>query len=431
MNRGISELNNIELRLINTLEITSEGVVSNNMEKIYKECCIIEKLDYSQGYGFGEEGIREYIIATILLDLIEEDESKYIIGSIRLLVKGYYGSLNYANLTQYISEEKLNISLDTWNKSLEKVNKNFSNLLKSELANRKTKGFVTVDLENCVDIIEKMGDYKPQEVEPIENQIYVADDKKKYVEVKNRKNMLIVVIALLALCALLLNINSLENNKGALTSNENLSETTSNTNENSDEKENTNKTEDINKTDASKDTNNADSSNTDDIKNTSNINEDENNNSSYIVKENQPNDPSLKYYEKVNYDTATKYYCLYSQAFIYEDKAIAAWEKIKEQNIASTVLKEDNSYKIRIGSDYNLKDAKKIREELNEKSIYTYVLAYDKDVEKEIEELKQLINDNKIKEYKERYVKLRNEIKSKSTYDRYVDQIDFIYRNAQ
>ncbi|MEG2364968.1 MAG: hypothetical protein RSC26_15820, partial [Terrisporobacter sp.] len=263
MNRGISELNNIELRLINTLEITSEGVVSNNMEKIYKECCIIEKLDYSQGYGFGEEAIREYIIATILLDLIEEDESKYIIGSIRLLVKGYYGSLNYANLTQYISEEKLNISLDTWNKSLEKVNKNFSNLLKSELANRKTKGFVTVDLENCVDIIEKMGDYKPPEVEPIENQIYVADDKKKYVEVKNRKNMLIVVIALLALCALLLNINSLENNKGALTSNENLSETTSNTNENSDEKENTNKTEDINKTDASKDTNNADSSNTD------------------------------------------------------------------------------------------------------------------------------------------------------------------------
>ncbi|MEG2848390.1 MAG: SPOR domain-containing protein, partial [Bacilli bacterium] len=191
-----------------------------------------------------------------------------------------------------------------------------------------------------------------------------------------------------------------------------------------------------NKTDASKDTNNADSSNTDDIKNTSNINKDENttdenNNSSYIVKENQPNDPSLKYYEKVNYDTATKYYCLYSQAFIYEDKAIAAWEKIKEQNIASTVLKEDNSYKIRIGSDYNLKDAKKIREELNEKSIYTYVLAYDKDVEKEIEKLKQLINDNKIKEYKERYVKLRNEIKSKSTYDRYVDQIDFIYRNAQ
>lgn len=404
MNIDFYKSNYLGLILIETLEKISEDELYNKMEKVYKQCCTLEELKYFTAYGFGKEAIKEYIVSTVLLDFIQEKDKIYIEGAIRLLIIGEFGPLNFSDFLDYLALKKFNINEESWGKILDIINEKFKTCVYCKLSQMRTKESQYVDMEEYIYILENVDVTKKfrrdKGYEDLNNEFEENDfsknsvDKEKHKKENNKYFIKVGIAFVVIFCIIgggIIALNTFNKNE----SKESVSSTNRNNTESNDKVQSNNQTS----------------------------SDDSSNNNATVA---------LGSYEKVNYDTATMYYCVYAGAFTEKSNAYDEYNTLINKNIEATIIEEDTFYKVRIGSTYTLEEAKEIYDVFDDICEGTYFLAYDKDVEAEIEYLAPLTNGiMSYDEFYEGYYKLREEIQDKPGYERYLKQIDELYQSTE
>ncbi|MCR1876271.1 YARHG domain-containing protein [Paraclostridium bifermentans] len=139
--------------------------------------------------------------------------------------------------------------------------------------------------------------------------------------------------------------------------------------------------------------------------------------------------------EIVSYDYADEnyldsYYVVYSTANEKESNAKAQVNKLKGKGIDATIIQEDGYFKVKVGSGESYEVARQISDELKSLSIDSYILAYDRYLEEDIINLQHIGDSGNIEEFQAQYDSLINQIGSTLGYERYVKQINDIYKSV-
>lgn len=131
------------------------------------------------------------------------------------------------------------------------------------------------------------------------------------------------------------------------------------------------------------------------------------------------NPNTVESYERaINTD---KYYIIFNEAYTNIDQANKQIEKLKSLGIDSHVVDEDNYYKVRIGSSDYLEEARSIKNELmNNGSIDTYILVYDRFIEEKLSEVQNLLAASYTDEARDLLIGIINETNNVSGYERYL-----------
>lgn len=108
------EENTIETKLENIINSISEDDLIDKMQKVFNNSCEKENIQQAKAYKFGRNSIKEYILCVNLIDLLKEEEKLLINGSVRLLIAGQIGELNFNELTRYIITKVFNINEDKY-----------------------------------------------------------------------------------------------------------------------------------------------------------------------------------------------------------------------------------------------------------------------------------------------------------------------------
>lgn len=146
-------------------------------------------------------------------------------------------------------------------------------------------------------------------------------------------------------------------------------------------------------------------------------------------------DSSKSSTEIVSYDYADEnyldsYYVVYSTANEKESNAKAQVNKLKGKGIDATIIQEDGYFKVKVGSSESYEVARQISDELKSLSIDSYILAYDRYLEEDIINLQHIGDSGNIEEFQAQYDSLINQIGSTLGYERYVKQINDIYKSV-
>ena len=97
----------------------------------------------------------------------------------------------------------------------------------------------------------------------------------------------------------------------------------------------------------------------------------------------------------------------------------------------SIIYKDGDFYKVRVGTAYTYEAAKDIENEINKKSISTYILAYDLKIQDEINNLISTYNnDGDIYSFDNKYEDIKSRIENKPGYDGYLKILNNIYNKV-
>ena len=149
------EKNELEISYLNALNSLENDKLLSKMDKEYKILCVLEEMDYSKAYGFGEEGIKEYIASIVLLDLVDERYKDLIEGGIRLLINGEFGAVNFAEYIKYLVINEVGIDIEIWNEGNEIISDKFTDAINHNLVRKPIKEYRNdVDIDEYVFMIE-------------------------------------------------------------------------------------------------------------------------------------------------------------------------------------------------------------------------------------------------------------------------------------
>ena len=149
------EKNELEASYLNALNSLENDKLLSKMDKEYKILCVLEEMDYSKAYGFGEEGIKEYIASIVLLDLVDERYKDLIKGGIRLLINGEFGAVNFAEYIKYLVINEVGIDVEIWNEGNEIISDKFTDAINHNLVRKPIKEYINgVDIDEYVFMIE-------------------------------------------------------------------------------------------------------------------------------------------------------------------------------------------------------------------------------------------------------------------------------------
>ena len=149
------EKNELEISYLNALNSLENDKLLSKMDKEYKILCVLEEIDYSKAYGFGEGGIKEYIASIVLLDLVDERYKDLIKGGIRLLINGEFGAVNFAEYIKYLVINEVGIDVEIWNEGNEIISDKFTDAINHNLVRKPIKEYINgVDIDEYVFMIE-------------------------------------------------------------------------------------------------------------------------------------------------------------------------------------------------------------------------------------------------------------------------------------
>ena len=149
------EKNELEISYLNALNSLENDKLLSKMDKEYKILCVLEEMDYSKAYGFGEGGIKEYIASIVLLDLVDERYKDLIKGGIRLLINGEFGAVNFAEYIKYLVINEVGIDVEIWNEGNEIISDKFTDAINHNLVRKPIKEYINgVDIDEYVFMIE-------------------------------------------------------------------------------------------------------------------------------------------------------------------------------------------------------------------------------------------------------------------------------------
>lgn len=192
-----------ELFLEKIQEFTEEDILAD-IDDVYRQMCEIEKLSYEYAYGFGNEGIKEYICSIILLKFIDLDKKKYIKSAIRLLIIGTFGPINFCDFIEYVCSTKLNINEKTFKQGLNIIEEKYPTCINSELTQKNTKKSSFIDLDEYLYILDNVNygeKFRKNKTEmEIESERQINEEV-----VSNKKNTvfkIVVIILCIIACAL-------------------------------------------------------------------------------------------------------------------------------------------------------------------------------------------------------------------------------------
>lgn len=132
-------------------------------------------------------------------------------------------------------------------------------------------------------------------------------------------------------------------------------------------------------------------------------------------------------YENVNGYNLSEYYVVYTEAFSNKSNAQNYYEYLDRKAIRSQIIEEDNLYKVRVGSAYDLETAKQISKEIEAKNIDTYILGYSNYYDSKLYSLERLIYNGYYSEFEEGYNEVMVELDNKPYFNRYKKLLEKLY----
>ena len=232
------EKNELEISYLNALNSLENDKLLSKMDKEYKILCVLEEIDYSKAYGFGEEGIKEYIASIVLLDLVDERYKDLIEGGIRLLINGEFGAVNFAEYIKYLAIDELNIGSDIWNEGILVISDNYKEAMNYQLQNKRFKEAKVIDIKEYIYMIEnadkttkfrkdnaiKVHDDSEEKIhnEHNEKEVYREDNAKTIKKSNFKKYRIAIVLSIVVLILGAIAINGIMNNKSKLDNGNNI-----------------------------------------------------------------------------------------------------------------------------------------------------------------------------------------------------------------
>lgn len=198
--------NSLETELIDIINNISEDDLIDKMQRAFNKSCQREDVPQAKAYKFGKNSIKEYILCVNLLDLLKE-ERLLINGSIRLLISGQIGEINFNELTKYIITEVININEARYDEIIklieEKLLNSFTGYLNMDI---KIKESIDIDFEEYIYMLKNAN---PNEKYRKEMPEFDAQEettvKEKYVEEikpKKKGKVIGIVVGILLVAGL-------------------------------------------------------------------------------------------------------------------------------------------------------------------------------------------------------------------------------------
>lgn len=490
---NLEEVNTIGIKTLDVLRNIDEEELTNKIERFYQESCTLEEIKYYKGYGFGKEGIKEYILAVVLLDLVNEEEQILIKGVVRLLIGGEFGINNFRDFIEHIVTKRININSLIYKEALNIIEENFQTCINNELSERRFKEDKHIDIDEYIYILENTDSSKRYrrdnnefdgEENPnistndssVENPISIDNEE----ELQKGKGKKIALICSAVVVGIGLGIGGLyiggvfENNKPKDEAYN--SQVKDATNIEKDYEEDTYEDEEYNSEEYFISDSNSRYLTVSELESYSDIDlgyirneifarygyifENEKYSdyfnskswytpdSSFSGDEEELNDYEIANiklikslestrqanesgssvdYSYVDYDNADEYYSIYTEAYNDKGNAEEYVKTLAEKNIISTIVVEDDIYKVRVGSAYTLDIAKEIEKEINDKSVRTYILGYSSYYDEQVEYLRELAYEGNYEELESEYLQLKNELENNKEFGRYLNLINELY----
>lgn len=159
-------LDSMESKFLQNLNEISEESLIQKMESAYDEACKMEEIQYDKGFGFNEDTIKDFIFATVLLDLVGEKEVLLFKGALRLLIGGEFGPINYREFTKYIIINKINISEKVYDDGIKIIENSYKAAIESDLSKRSVNDNKNIDIEEYIYILENADSSKKYNKKP-------------------------------------------------------------------------------------------------------------------------------------------------------------------------------------------------------------------------------------------------------------------------
>ena len=160
-------LDSMESKFLQNLNEISEESLIQKMESAYDEACKMEEIQYDEGFGFNEDTIKDFVFATILLDLVKEKEVLLFKGALRLLIGGEFGSTNYREFTKYIIINKINISEKVYDDGIKIIENSYKAAIENDLSKISVNDNKNIDIEEYIYILENADSSKKYNKKPV------------------------------------------------------------------------------------------------------------------------------------------------------------------------------------------------------------------------------------------------------------------------
>lgn len=169
--------NDLEELFLRRIKESNYDVIFEAIENKYRKLCLIEGMLYREGYGFGKNSIAEFASSAILLGLLRGKDKDIVEGAMRLVIIGEFGEKNFQDYMSYVIENKLNISTEVWNESIDIIKTKYQQLKNHDIALKKCVESNDVDIAKYVSIIESVDKNKSFNNPARKNNIEKNDEK--------------------------------------------------------------------------------------------------------------------------------------------------------------------------------------------------------------------------------------------------------------
>ncbi len=485
------EVNPMENKFLQSLNEINEEVLIGKMNKVYKEACEIEEIEYYQGFGLDKETIKDFISSIILLDLVSEKDALLLNGALRLLICGEFGVANYGEFIKYIATNKLDLSENVYTEGIKIIENRYTTAIENKLSKINVNESKYIDFEEYIYILEntdssKKYNRKSNNTEDVSN---LSDDfEESGMEVSNnneinddiesnnphKKKKKIAIVCTIICIVAAFGVGSLFAG-GALQQ------------DNKDEEPEvyTPVVEEIEEYD--KDLENdeyliADSDSrylteselsaytTEELSfirneifarygyvfnnekyinyfsekswytpdssfegNKEDFNDYEIENIN-LIKSLESERLSLNDYKDYFYiqeENPDEYYAVYTEAYNHKSGAESYMNTLENKNIKSKIREEDSLYKVQVGETTDLQIARDICKELEEINVDTYILGYSSDYDLELDAIRELAENGDYESFMRRYDYLKAELKEKPIFGRYNKLLEELYEEYE
>lgn len=481
------ELNSMENKFLQSLNEINEEVLIGKMNKVYKEACEIEEIEYYQGFGLDKETIKDFISSIILLDLVSEKDALLLNGALRLLICGEFGVANYGEFIKYIATNKLDLSKNVYTEGIKIIENRYTTAIENKLSKINVNESKYIDFEEYIYILEntdssKKYNRKSNNTEDVSN---LSDDfEESGMEVSNnneinddiksnnphKKKKKIAIVCTIICIAVGFGVGGLF--IGGALQQDNKDEEPEVYTPMVEEVEEDDKDLEIDEyliadsdsrylTEAElaaytteelsfirneifarygyvfnnekyinyfseKSWYTPDSSfegNKEDF----NDYEIENINLIKSLESERLSFSDYKDYFYIQEESPDEYYAVYTEAYNYKSEAESYMNTLENKNIKSKIREEDSLYKVQVGDTTDLQIARDICEELEEINVDTYILGYSSDYDIELDAIRELAENGDYEAFMRRYGYLKTELKDKPIFGRYDKLLEELY----
>lgn len=156
-----SGLNDVEVTYLTKLGDLNSEEIGNYVDKEYRKILNLEKFKDEGNFGFGKDGIIDFVASSVILEFLNKKNKDLIEGAMRLVAVGEFGEKNFKEYIESIIKDETVINLEVWKEACKIIEKNHRDILDSLTSSKESALDKNINIDEYKFMVKNADKNKP------------------------------------------------------------------------------------------------------------------------------------------------------------------------------------------------------------------------------------------------------------------------------